>query len=302
MPKTKLTPPLKWHGGKGAFHGKLAAWIISHFPPHLHYVEPYFGGGSVLLARDQSRDWYCDTNWHKAHPHFHGKVPAHLQGCSEVVCDLHKDLTVFWQVLRCPTEFEMLRRLCEATDFNQGTFSKIGTNVEAPSDVDHAWRFFVRCRQSLAGRMKSFAPLTRNRTRSRMNEQVSAWLNAIEGLPQIHARMKRVVVLEPQCALQVIKKQDDDKTLFYLDPPYLQETRAAKNVYEHEANEVHHIALLALLAMIKGKFVLSGYRSDLYDQHAALHGWTRHDFEIVNNASSKKKKDIKTESIWCNFQ
>ena len=24
-----ITPPLKWHGGKNAFEGKLAKWIIS---------------------------------------------------------------------------------------------------------------------------------------------------------------------------------------------------------------------------------------------------------------------------------
>ena len=40
-----LTQPLKWHGGKYY----LAKRIIEEFPTHVHYVEPYFGGGSVLL-------------------------------------------------------------------------------------------------------------------------------------------------------------------------------------------------------------------------------------------------------------
>ncbi len=31
--------------------------------------------------------------------------------------------------------------------------------------------------------MRDFATLSRNRTRSGINEQVSAWLNVIEGLP-----------------------------------------------------------------------------------------------------------------------
>ena len=39
-----MNVPLKWHGGKNAFQGKLARWIISLMPPHLHYVEPFFGG------------------------------------------------------------------------------------------------------------------------------------------------------------------------------------------------------------------------------------------------------------------
>lgn len=44
---TRLTPPLKWPGGKNY----LAKDIISLMPAHTHYVEPYFGGGAVLLAK-----------------------------------------------------------------------------------------------------------------------------------------------------------------------------------------------------------------------------------------------------------
>jgi DNA adenine methylase len=61
--------------------------------------------------------------------------------------------------------------------------------------VQRAVRFFVLCRQSLAGRMDTFAPLSKNRTRRRMNEQASAWLTAVEGLPAVHARLKRVAIL-----------------------------------------------------------------------------------------------------------
>ena len=62
--------------------------------------------------------------------------------------------------------------------------------------------------------------MSRNRTRRQMNEQASAWLTCVEGLPAVHARLKRVVVLN-QPALEVIKREDGEKTLFYLDPPYL---------------------------------------------------------------------------------
>jgi DNA adenine methylase len=55
---SKLTPPLKWHGGK--FY--LAAKIVALMPPHLHYVEPYVGSGQVLFARDpkDSRLWWTE--------------------------------------------------------------------------------------------------------------------------------------------------------------------------------------------------------------------------------------------------
>ena len=44
----EMIQPLKWHGGKYY----LASKIVDLMPPHLHYVEPFFGGGAVLLARD----------------------------------------------------------------------------------------------------------------------------------------------------------------------------------------------------------------------------------------------------------
>lgn len=43
-----INPPLKWHGGKQY----LARRIIALFPPHIHYVEPFFGGGAVMMEKD----------------------------------------------------------------------------------------------------------------------------------------------------------------------------------------------------------------------------------------------------------
>ena len=32
----------------------LANWIISHFPPHHSYLEPFFGSGAVLFTKPRS--------------------------------------------------------------------------------------------------------------------------------------------------------------------------------------------------------------------------------------------------------
>src|SRR5262249_13658625 len=158
-------------------------------------------------------------------------------------------------------------------------------------------RFFVRCRQSLAGRMKGFTGITKTRTRRGMNNEVSAWLTCVEGLPAVHDRLKRVLILNHE-ALTVIRKQDGSRTLFYLDPPYLDSTRTSPDVYVHEMTEADHAELLETLAGISGRFLLSGYRSELYDRWAERRGWRRHEMRINNHASGSKVKRMMTECLW----
>lgn len=283
--------PLKWHGGKGP----LAKKIVGLFPPrcknpnnpspddtgYLHYVEPYFGGGSVMLANDP-------------------------EGISEVANDLNGLLTNFWAVLADPDLFPKFRRQVEATPFDERIFRRAAEFVdgdkveEGHCSVYRAVQFFIVCRQSLSGRMKGFAGITRNRTRRGMNEQVSAWLNSIEGLPIVHGRMKRALVRN-QPAVTVIKKEDGKRSLFYVDPPYLFETRETTGEYEHEMSDDQHLELLDVLSRIQGRFILSGYRSKMYDEAAEKNNWRRHEFNVPNNSAGGKKKRRMVECCWLNY-
>ncbi len=268
-----IASAIKWHGAKSY----LAKKIVGLMPPHIHYVEPYFGGGSVLFEKDP-------------------------EGVSEVVNDLNEELTVFWQVLQSDVLFAEFIRLCEATPFSENEYheSEWAEHFADLSWPERAWRFFIRCRQSLAGRMQGFTAISRNRTRRGMNEQVSAWLTAIEGLPAVHARLKRVLILNRD-AIDVIRQQDGPQTLFYCDPPYLHETRATTGEYKHEMTNEQHADLLELLAGIKGKFLLSGYACQLYEDFEKRHGWNRHSFDLPNNSAGGKEKRRMTECVWVNF-
>lgn len=271
---TSITPPLKWHGGKHY----LAKKIIALMPPHVHYVEPFFGGGAVLLA----------------------KTPEQYEGVSEVVVDLNYDLTNFWCALQDDASFKELKRRLDATPFSQVEFEGVDVEREkfGSGMTGHAAAFFVKCRMSLAGRMKSFAPLSRTRTRRGMNEQASAWLAAIEGLPAVHDRLKRVVILNAE-ATKIMLQQDGPDTLFCCDPPYLPTTRTAPDVYAHEMTVEQHVEFLCVCNQLKGKVLVSGYRCDLYDTQLA--DWTRHDFELPNNAAGGESKRRMVECVWCNF-
>jgi DNA adenine methylase len=80
MKTKKLTPPLKWHGGKH----HLAERILELMPRHLRHVEPHFGGGRVLFRRDPS-----DRRLWRPGPCSDGRKP---DGASEVVNDIDGEL------------------------------------------------------------------------------------------------------------------------------------------------------------------------------------------------------------------
>jgi DNA adenine methylase len=271
--------PLKWHGGKYY----LAAKIVRLMPSHLHYVEPFFGGGAVLLARE---------------PEDHNLWLFNNQGVSEVANDVNDRLINFWRVLQAPESFESLRRKVEAIPLARTEWVEAHAHEYGQDSVADAVAFFVNCRQSRSGLMTSFTSVTRNRTRRRMNGNVSEWLGSVEGLPEVHARLRRVLI-EKMPALELIKREDTPGTLFYCDPPYLHETRISTDSYSHEMTEQEHRDLLALLLECKGKVMLSGYPSPLYD--SMLKSWTRHTFDLPNNAAGGDVKRRMTEVLWCNF-
>lgn len=256
----------------------MAKRIVSIMPPHVHYVEPYFGGGSVLLAKNP-------------------------EGVSEVVNDLDGELTNFWKVLQREELFVPFLRKIYAVPFSELEFLEAQPcPFWAHDPVASAINFFVKCRLSLAGRMKDFATLSRRRVRRGMNEQASAWISSIDGLPEVHSRLRRVVILAARPALTVISQQDGADTLFYLDPPYPHDTRATVGEYRHEMSDEDHRELLDVLKNIKGKFLLSSYPNPLYEKFRELHGWCMTLFDMPNNAAGGKEKRRMQEAVYTNFK
>lgn len=281
MPATVI----KCHGGKGY----LARRIIDLMPPHTRYLEAYAGGLSVLMAKDP--------------------FAYSADGCAEWVCDTNGDLIAFWQCMASPVLFEQFKRVAEALPVSEGLFHAsrealkrwVGGENAAPSVVARAIAFFVTARQSRQGLGVSYLTPT-SRTRRGMNEHVSAWLTAVDGLPEVFARMRRVEVKQSK-ALDVLRELDGPDLVAYFDPPYLPSTRSSDGEYGiHEMNPSDYLEMLQVLSKMQGRFILSGYASELYGRFAEEHGWHRVTFELPNNASGAKMKERKTECLWMNYE
>jgi DNA adenine methylase len=260
----KLRPPVKWHGGKHY----LADWIIENLPPHRIYLEPFGGAASVLL----------------------NKPPVEVEAYN----DLDLRITRLFRVLQHQgAEFVSRVRFIP---YSQKEFEDAATYPAGATDLDKAICDFVRWRQSFGGKGMTWS-YTTTRARGGMAGDVNGWWTAIDQLPAIIERLRRVQILH-QPAFEAIRRFDGAETVIYCDPPYLHETRDAnsRDVYGVEMSEENHRELADLLNSCFGAVVLSGYPSPLYDQ--LYKSWRRVEFQIANHAAGGRTKARKTEVLW----
>lgn len=254
-------PILRYHGGKW----KLAPWIVSHFPAHRVYVEPFGGAASVLLRKPRSY--------------------------GEVYNDLDGEIVNLFRMAR-----ERGDELIEAISLTPFAREEFELSYEATSDpLELARRTMVRCSMGFG----SSAMNADYRTGFRGSAQRSGthpgtdWKTLPGNLQSIVQRL-RGVIIEHRPALDVMRYHDHASTLHYVDPPYVESTRSgrsAKDAYRHELTDEDHRELAAALRDLKGMVVLSGYPCDLY---AELYpDWTR--IECHTFADRAKPR---IEAIW----
>ena len=261
MSVMKLTrPALRYYGGKW----RIAPWVISHFPQHHCYVEPFAGAGSVMLRKDPSP--------------------------FEVLNDLDGNVVNFFRVLR--ERPEDLKRAIEFTPFSRKEANLAG---EPTSDeLELARRFYIQSWQTRHG-----APYLGNngwrfgrRGGDDNRSAVDDW-NDTKRLPAIASRLKNVQI-EHDDALKTIARFDTDVTLFYCDPPYVASTRQdrwANNGYHCELTDEQHEQLSQVLHGIKGMAIVSGYPSELYED---LYG----DWRKVSIENRTAQEKLVIESLW----
>jgi DNA adenine methylase len=247
---------LRYHGGKWL----LAPWIISHFPPHRVYVEPFGGAASVLLRKERSY--------------------------AEVYNDLDGEIVNVFRVLR--ESPELLLRALELTPFARDEFVESYTPAE--DRIDQARRTVVR--SYLGFGSNSHNKKTGFRANSNRSGTTPAhdWQHFPECLKETIERL-RGVVIENRDALAVMASHDGPDTLYYCDPPYAPETRDAGGDYRHELTPEDHGSLLVFLRGLQGYVILSGYPSSVYDD--GLPGWLR-----INKTARADGARLRTECLW----
>jgi DNA adenine methylase len=233
--KAPTRPILRYHGGKW----KLAPWIITHLPPHAVYVEPFGGGASVLLRKPRCY--------------------------AEVYNDLDGEVVNVFRVLQNAESARELRRRLELTPFAREEYERCYAPTDDP--IERARRVIFR---AVAG-IGTDSVLTRRgfRNSTRRNPQritvAWEWASFPEQVGQFVERL-RGVVIENRDYRAVIRQHDSPETLFYVDPPYLPETRSGHAQYTHELSAEEHRELAAILQQVHGMVVLSGYPSALYQE------------------------------------
>lgn len=268
-----LRSPLVWFGGKSAMVPKLLPLI----PSHRIYVEPFGGGGNLLIAKEPS--------------------------LVEVYNDLDLGLVTFFRVLRDPKQFAKFYHLATWTPYSREEFLFCRDSWQLGKDeATKAYRWYVKNRMSFAGMGRSWG---RSVTAVTYNtaEAPASWLSILEQLPLIRQRLLRVQI-ENKDFRSIIAEYDTPETFFYCDPPYVPETRRSGK-YNHEMSLDGHRELIQLLLRIQGKAILSGYAHPI---HKPLEesGWSRRDFETICRVSGRTKgtKQIpkeqmrRVESVW----
>ncbi|APV37694.1 DNA adenine methylase [Acinetobacter soli] len=258
-------PLIRYHGGKF----RIADWIISQFPSHRTYVEPFGGGASVLLSKPPSR--------------------------VEVYNDLDADVVNFFEVLRDHQLSQELARLIELTPYSRTEF--LNARTDTTSKVEQARRLVIRAQMGFGS-----AGATKGNTGFRLDtgrggsDIVTIWQRQPEVIIHAAKRLKKVLI-ENRDALKVIEDHDREDTLFFIDPPYVLDTRKmGGKAYRHEMSNDNHEKLINALKRCKGMVIVCGYEHPIYDSLK----WKKIKKTVA--AAGQAGSVMREEVLWINSQ
>ncbi len=261
MTRPKIRTPITYYGGKQI----MAKHILPLIPEHKIYTEPFFGGGAIFFLKEQS--------------------PV------EVINDMNGEVINFYHVLT--TDFWRLNELIQTTLHSREQYEQAMVVYNHPKLFDpirRAWAFWILTNQGYATKIGSWGY---DRGGSGMVNRLEA--KKIEFNVTVRTRLERTQI-ECNDALKVIASRDTAETFHYIDPPYVGSDLGHYGGYTDQ----NYKDLLDLLSDIKGKFILSNYRSELLDAYVSRNKWQVSYHEKQLSASGKAGRR-KVEVLVRNF-
>ncbi len=217
--------------------------------------------------------------------------------CIKTANELNKQVTDFFEVLR-DNQTELIR-LIELTPCSNEEYLRSWESTD--NKIENARRFYVRVRQSFFGlgcqRKNKGWHMAKTQLNSSTGETVSKLNNSIPKLVEVAEVIRENFQITNFSYKDAIEKIDFPGAFFYADPPYRKESRKSFNDYLFEFTDEDHIELAGQLNSIQGKFMISSYDNDLYN-------------ELYKDCNKvvfpSKKNNIRsgevTEVIWMNYK
>lgn len=253
---------MKYPGSKWS----IADWIISHFPEHHSYVEPFFGSGAVLFNKQRS----------------------HI----ETVNDLDGNVVNLFEWIR--KDPEKLAHEIYYTPYSRQVYEEAFAEVPADS-FERAVNFYIRLNMGHGFRTTGEKVGWKNDVQGRERAYAATgWCSLPEKILQAAERL-RGVQIENMPAVELIKKFNYKNVLIYMDPPYMPGVRHGRQYRYEMHTEESHAELLDTAKRHKGPVLISGYDTELYRD--MLKDWHREETTCYSQVCSKKK-----EVLWMNFE
>jgi DNA adenine methylase len=218
-------------------------------------------------------------------------------------------------VLQDKTKFEELAHRLIFTPYARAEFVRALQIAKAPTatDIDKAWAFFVKQNQGFGGMANRPGGWGRALTciTNDMADTTSKWRSRLKLLSFWHERLSRVQI---DCidAIECIKYWDTPETVFYIDPPYVPNTRKDRRLYRNEPDLAYHERLVETILAVKGKVLLSCYDHPVYAPLSKA-GWHKLVKETACHMAGKirgsklqglgaaKARVPRTETLYLNF-
>lgn len=180
---------------------RLAPWIISHFPAHETYVEPFGGSAAVLV----------------------NKPPSH----NEIFNDRDGDIVHFMRTLR--DRADDLVEWLNATPFSRELHRKYAGQFYAgyrpDDDIERAGRFFYLRNSQFAQKYDGLSGFRLSQVRNHATQ----YQNRVAALEVVRNRLASVQI-ERLDYVELVERLDGPETTFYFDPPYVD---VGDDLYSH---------------------------------------------------------------------